>query len=1566
MVNPPLSSTRGIYTGNQILSPFDQPGPVTRSRSRSRNETLLTGTDDKTPHRLPFSSTDSNSSASSSGTTSSTRSSTSSDNQGREGTPITPPSDYSEDVKGLEAPPYAADLREVPTLLLLRRGLSGESSSDSREVRRPSTPQPTEEDEDPRSTGSTSAVARGLDFVEIHDESPTVRRVRALSLKKLADAAKAAKAAEAAEEAGEVDEDERIAGISKALRALGLDSESNDTKSAQEPEEIDEAVQEPDKTDEAVVSGASHGPQPEQQQQTSFNAADSSSSSGEDGVSIFPNPQTAVLSREVDEQSDAAITPTTRSPRPTSIPDNTAESALEDGLDATASLDVDRQADLNEGSCSTSVETVTPPRNPQNGESKRSAKVKENAAANEAAAKKAAVKEAREKEVAAKRESREKEAVAKKEARDKEAAAKRESRAKEAAAKKEARDKEAAAKKEATANETTATTATGVDPTSTGESSQSSRKRKEATQKASRANASGTPDTGEDSTSASETTSSQSSQEGEGAEQESSTVPAPTFFDYNERKLTRGEIRESILKIVKENKTKSQDEGYLYIYRSPKCPNHVKIGMTTDTPRVRIDKWGKCKLPIARVQDDKSVSFLHVQLAENLIKAELHNVRRKYTCHKCKRHKTSPPRQGEEATAKMVNHEEWYEISEEKALTTVHRWRDWLVSDRPYDEDGGLRPNWKLKLDYISKQIMTDEEKFLPALTQLLQLKEKILYLYRHSDKTVNDECLKIRTFILGLLEIAKKGVDLYYIVVLASEFAVAPFLRSSVRTEKTSTNSDSPRTPSELRTKLIQSRFPSYKTPGPASCDAVVLISIASTPLGARNCSYARIHSAMELNNSSERLGVSSHRGEGAAEHVLANAPYGKACLNCVRSKTRCLRLNKDCQPAPTIRKRKVAKRPKQSTASVASKTAALEEKLDDLTLILQRSQAAQTAPSSLASHSATSESSSQLENGNFGQSNSLVPGGNENSAATAASRGANGRQGAVESGKFFNYGRLNNNPSRLTKDQGDILSSQYAPPTPSESSSSTSNRTPCIAQYFRDDDPAISCPDQKADTMPPSFPTNCDPKELAELEESLETYRSKMAPFFPVVIIDKNVTARELIEERPFLSLVIRAISPKSTSQQAELGIEVRRVLGREMLIEGAKNTDLLLGLLVFASWGHFYVYSKPIISTVIHLATAVASDLGLTKPVPTEPSLIMLSYNAQGCPRSTTAVVRTMEERRSVIGLFLISSVSSCYFQRIEPLRWVPYFEECLQLLEKTKEHPTDMLLVFLTRLQLIKNAVSRDTSDNLCGGIASPPSEIYFRSLQSQLEELKRNTPPELDGNINVQLHLHHATLTLHEHCLGTCSSKPSPPDPSKTLQLSKSLWTCLEATKSWFALFVSADILPLSSYAEMPMALMAQMAHFIVALYRLSTFECPGVSWDRQLVRQEVDLGVMINVLTEKWGNVPAAAGLDTSGPGVYNIWLLTNRMLGKVASWWEMKVVAPAAAAAAAAADAESRQNLTMGHDNSGGNDGLQGFSAQGQIPMQDIDFGAANMDLLDDVWMRDLLAGDFPYQLDF
>ena len=163
------------------------------------------------------------------------------------------------------------------------------------------------------------------------------------------------------------------------------------------------------------------------------------------------------------------------------------------------------------------------------------------------------------------------------------------------------------------------------------------------------------------------------------------------------------------------------------------------------------------------------------------------------------------------------------------------------------------------------------------------------------------------------------------------------------------------------------------------------------------------------------------------------------------------------------------------------------------------------------------------------------------------------------------------------------------------------------------------------------------------AELSEYLETYRTKMVPYFPIVCIGAEMTVEELRKERPFLYLVIRAICSKNLERQAALILEVKKVLGREMLLEGAKNMDLFLGVLVFAAWCHYYICNKPIISTVIQLGISLAFDLGLTRPPPGEPLNIMLHYIAQGCPKPINGMnVRTMEERRAAVGLFLVSSV------------------------------------------------------------------------------------------------------------------------------------------------------------------------------------------------------------------------------------------------------------------------------------------------------------------------------------
>jgi len=152
-------------------------------------------------------------------------------------------------------------------------------------------------------------------------------------------------------------------------------------------------------------------------------------------------------------------------------------------------------------------------------------------------------------------------------------------------------------------------------------------------------------------------------------------------------------------------------------------------------------------------------------------------------------------------------------------------------------------------------------------------------------------------------------------------------------------------------------------------------------------------------------------------------------------------------------------------------------------------------------------------------------------------------------------------------------------------------------------------------------------------------------MVPYFPIVCIGANVTVEELRKQRPFLFLVIRASCTKNWERQAALVLQVKKDLGREMLLEGTKNLDLFLGVLVFAAWCHIHICNKPIATTVMQLAMSLAYDLSLTKPLPGEPERVMMNYTAQGCPKPVNVHAnfsRTMEERRAIVGLYLVFSV------------------------------------------------------------------------------------------------------------------------------------------------------------------------------------------------------------------------------------------------------------------------------------------------------------------------------------
>jgi hypothetical protein len=82
----------------------------------------------------------------------------------------------------------------------------------------------------------------------------------------------------------------------------------------------------------------------------------------------------------------------------------------------------------------------------------------------------------------------------------------------------------------------------------------------------------------------------------------------------------------------------------------------------------------------------------------------------------------------------------------------------------------------------------------------------------------------------------------------------------------------------------------------------------------------------------------------------------------------------------------------------------------------------------------------------------------------------------------------------------------------------------------------------------------------------------------------------------------------------------------------------------------------------------------------------------------------------------------------------MRWTRYLDECLRLLEEKKEYPTDSLLVYLSRVQLICNKGGTSTINDLFGDTEMRiPADLYIKTLKSQLNNLEQSIPPELKSN-----------------------------------------------------------------------------------------------------------------------------------------------------------------------------------------------------------------------------------------
>ncbi|OJK03485.1 hypothetical protein ASPACDRAFT_111277 [Aspergillus aculeatus ATCC 16872] len=480
--------------------------------------------------------------------------------------------------------------------------------------------------------------------------------------------------------------------------------------------------------------------------------------------------------------------------------------------------------------------------------------------------------------------------------------------------------------------------------------------------------------------------------------------------------------------------------------------------------------------------------------------------------------------------------------------------------------------------------------------------------------------------------------------------------------------------------------------------------------------------------------------------------APYGRACLNCARAKCkcllrttgggceRCIRLKKECIPAPTVRQR----RPR------ASRTARLEQKLDGLVSLLQ--------------------------------------------TGNALGESGGGR------------------PKCLTVDSD------------------------------RSEAPANTVPPQNPYALPAGVEF-----APAEAEANWEVLRTRYLPLLPLVHFDHTLTARTLRQERPFFWTCAMAVTCSDGARQEVLGRAVREMAAREVVVEGRRTVDLLLGLLCLIGWGHFRFAMGPLLTVFSHLSTALTLDLELQRREVRGVSYLQhLAVPLQFQGKIRVPDARTQEHRRMVVACFLLTSSAATFHGRVESLSWSPYLEECLTVLKDINEAPGDALLVGLVKLQLIAAKVTRvwaqsgDCKTDEGTRMIGP----FVASLNMELAAVRDQAPAHLKTNRIFQTMASHAEITINELALLRTSTVPIATDTD--LQTLNHLFQCVEAIKSWIRTILQFDA---AEYIGFPFPLWKQFRTVVLVTLRLGTLDDPA--WDTGLVRRSVDLPGVLDEIAGK-------------------------------------------------------------------------------------------------------------------
>ncbi|KIW11142.1 hypothetical protein PV08_10442 [Exophiala spinifera] len=443
-------------------------------------------------------------------------------------------------------------------------------------------------------------------------------------------------------------------------------------------------------------------------------------------------------------------------------------------------------------------------------------------------------------------------------------------------------------------------------------------------------------------------------------------------------------------------------------------------------------------------------------------------------------------------------------------------------------------------------------------------------------------------------------------------------------------------------------------------------------------------------------------------------------------------------------------------------------------------------------------------------------------------------------------------------------------------------------------------------------------------EAEKCVDVFRTQMLRFFAFVHLPPDYTATKIRQHRPFLYLCIVAVVTKSTTKKMSLFKEIRRIVAHRMILDDASepDVDLLLGLLTYLTWGneHLLINYPKMLSRLTHMAMMIVFDLRLNKPFHLNPNLLPKVGGFTDRTHQLTGRMDarpTLEERRAVLGCFVMASTVATHLTNVDAMQWNEYMEQCVQVLSEKKESPLDDLLLAQVRFHRLSQRLQPAAwcYEDIGNPDSKVPVAFYFKALELNVQRTMEGLSPQAQKDGVVLACKYHAELSVCEMALSQLTSTSS----NIGFEPIDALYACLNTVKLAFDQFFQ---IPISEYFAVSFPIFTQFTRSIAVLYKLTILDHP--SWDIALVRSTVDL---ILVLDRLLNNLEQARHVCFDGTD-NNVATRTIKGFTAVRLWCGSKLSAPA----------------PLGLDMEPGDE--VGVFAD-----------TSTIDGLDDVWLREILA---------